>query len=154
MSFKSLYSINKETDVTQGVIPLKCETSFGISETFRNVCKASNVGDAAVCWCWFKAGAQDPTSLSTRAVFAGHASVPGGADMYLFIGPRMTTWAAENWPLSLCAWAWHQSRRRSTPLQLFCYAPVRQSQLDVPNISPSTALDFLQPPVTGVRSRQ
>lgn len=83
MSFKSLYSIKKETDVTQGITPLKCETSLGHSETFRNVCKAPSVGDAALCWCWFKAGAQDPTLPSTRAVFAGHAPLPGGADVFV-----------------------------------------------------------------------
>lgn len=153
MSFKSLYSIKKETDVTQGITPLKCETSLGHSETFRNVCKAPSVGDAALCWCWFKACAQDPTSPRPgQCLLVMHHCQE--VLTCLFIGPRMTTWAAENWPLSLCAWAWHQSRRRSTPLQLFCYAPVRQSQLDVPNIFPGSALDFLQPPVTGVRSRQ
>lgn len=84
MSFKSLYSIKKNPDVTLGVIPVKCKTPLGHSvtavlgnTTISNGCKAPSIGDAALCWCWFKA--QKPTSPSARAVFAGHTPVPGGA---------------------------------------------------------------------------
>lgn len=165
MSLKSLYSIKKEIDVSQGLIPLKCKTSLGCSVTavlgnltFRNVCKAPSIGDAALCWCWSKRCCQSrcprPHFLSARAVFAGHAPVPDGAWHVFVHRSQMTTWAARELasvPLCLSL----ASVTSQVPLlQLFCYTPVRQSHLDVPNISPGSAPDFLQQAVTRVRSRQ
>lgn len=60
-----------------------------------------------------RAGAQDLTSsVPGQCLLVTHQCqmVP---DMCLFIGPRWQHELPENWPLSLCAWAWHQSRRRS-----------------------------------------
>lgn len=89
-NLRAFIQLRKETDVTQGVIPLKCKTSLGCSVTagldnviFRNVCKASSIGHAALCWCWLKAGAQDPTSPSARAVFAGHAQCQVVPDVFV-----------------------------------------------------------------------
>lgn len=120
--------------------------------TFRNVCSAPSIGDAALCWCWFKAGAQSATSPSTRAVFAGHAPVPGGA-WHVFQGSQDDKMSCQKIGLCLCAWAWHQSRRRSPLLQMFCYTPGRQSQLDVPNISLGSSSSSQSPELRADRRR-
>lgn len=173
MSFKSLYSIQKETSVTQGITPLKRKTPSGRyvtavlgNMTFRNLCKASCIGDAAsllmpVQTLLPKQLPETPhlppaTLTSARAVFTGYAPVPGGAwHMLGHAGGKSrddNMSCPENWPLSLLAWAWHQSRRRFPLLQLFCYPLLRQLHLDVPPVSSASAPDFLQPPGTAVRS--
>lgn len=96
MSFKSLYPIQKETNVTQGIIPLKCKRSSACyvtavisNVTFTNYCKAPSTGDAASLMMLVqillpkqlpKTSTSPPASpTSARVVFTGHAPVPGGA---------------------------------------------------------------------------
>lgn len=88
MSFKSLYSIQKETNVTQGINSLKYMTSSGCymtavlgNVTFRNLCKALQV---LVQTLLPKQLPKTPTSrpatlTSATLVFTGHTPVPGGA---------------------------------------------------------------------------
>lgn len=143
MSFRSLYLIQKETSVTQGITPLNCKTSSGRCVTaalgkltFRNLCKSPSIGNTASADAGSntaaKAAAQDPhfpppTLTRARAVFTGHAPVTDGAwHMLGHAGGKSrddNMSCPENWPLSLPAWSWHQSRCRFPLLQLFCYLP-------------------------------
>ena len=120
MSFKSFYSIQKETNVTQGIIPLKCKTSSGCyvtaelgNVTFRNLCKAPSVGDAASLLTLVRTLL--PKQLPETPTFPQPPSpVPGQCllvtqqcqvvyDTFVHKSRDDNISCPENWPLSLLA---------------------------------------------------
>lgn len=97
-------------------------------------CPRCHLPQCQGCVCW--------SCTSTRWCLTCFSEVPGWQNEL-----------PENWPLSLCVWARHQSRRRSPLLQMFCYTPGRQSQLDVPNISPGSSSSSQSPELRAGRRR-